>query len=81
MDTAADRTPVDVDGLPPMGLAFPGPVRDALVAAVLSGAKTSTTGLLVEYEKEGEPLPRLGDRYALIDSGDRPVAVVETLNP
>lgn len=64
--------------LPPMELAFPGPLRDALVAAVLAGSKTTTTGLLMEYEKEGEPLPRSGDRHALIDSAGRPVAVVET---
>ncbi|MDQ8703029.1 ASCH domain-containing protein [Streptomyces sp. LHD-70] len=68
----------DVQDLPPLGLAFPGPLRDTLVAAVLAGEKTSTTGLLVEYELEGEPLPRPGNRYALIDSDDRPVAVVET---
>ncbi|MFM9367875.1 ASCH domain-containing protein [Streptomyces sp. Da 82-17] len=61
-----------------MELAFPGPLRDALVAAVLAGSKTTTTGLLMEYEKEGEPLPRSGDRHALIDSAGRPVAVVET---
>ncbi|MDG4860108.1 ASCH domain-containing protein [Streptomyces sp. T-3] len=64
--------------LPPFELAFPGPLRDRLVAAVLSGAKTSTTGLLAEYEAEREPLPRVGERFALIDSGGRPVAVVET---
>ncbi|MDI3408611.1 ASCH domain-containing protein [Streptomyces cavernicola] len=66
--------PVAADGLPPLEFAFPGPLRDALVAAVLSGAKTSTTGLFLE----GEELPRPGDRQALIDSAGRPVAVVET---
>ncbi|WP_327357273.1 ASCH domain-containing protein [Streptomyces sp. NBC_01304] len=64
--------------LPPFELAFPGPLRDRLVAAVLSGAKTSTTGLLAAYEAEKEPLPRAGERFALIDSAGRPVAVVET---
>ncbi|GAA0456139.1 ASCH domain-containing protein [Streptomyces sp. NPDC046215] len=65
------------DGLPVFELAFPGPLRDQLVAAVLSGAKTSTTGLLCEYEAAGEPLPAPGDRYALVDSAARPVAVIE----
>ncbi|MFD3832513.1 ASCH domain-containing protein [Streptomyces sp. NPDC058611] len=65
------------DDLPPYLLGFPGPLRDQLVAAVLSGAKTSTTGLLPEYEAEGEPLPEAGQRAVLVDSGERPVAVVE----
>jgi uncharacterized protein YhfF/isopentenyldiphosphate isomerase len=62
------------DDLPRFELAFPGPLRDRLVAAVLSGAKTATTGLREEYER----LPVAGDRSVLIDSGGRPVAVVET---
>ncbi|CAL9284989.1 hypothetical protein SUDANB25_00982 [Streptomyces sp. SudanB25_2051] len=63
--------------LPPYELGFPGPLRDRLVAAVLTGAKTATTGLLAEYEREGEPLPAAGTRSALLDSAGRPVAVVE----
>ncbi|MEV4616543.1 ASCH domain-containing protein [Kitasatospora sp. NPDC049258] len=64
-------------GLPKAEFAFPGPLRDELVAAVLSGAKTSTTGLLAEYRKLGEALPVPGDRQAVVDSGDLPVAVIE----
>jgi uncharacterized protein YhfF len=63
--------------LPLFELAFPGPLRDRLVAAVLDGSKTSTTGLVVDFEHEGEALPEIGDRSALIDSDGRPVAVVE----
>ncbi|MEV3993291.1 ASCH domain-containing protein [Streptomyces sp. NPDC049837] len=63
--------------LKPYLLAFPGPLRDQLVAAVLSGEKTSTTGLLVEYEAEDEELPPVGERSALIDSDGREVAVLE----
>lgn len=63
--------------LKPCLLAFPGPLRDRLVAAVLSGEKVSTTGLLVEYEVEREELPPVGERSALIDSDGREVAVLE----
>ncbi|MCG6493025.1 ASCH domain-containing protein [Kitasatospora sp. A2-31] len=58
--------------------AFPGPLRDQLVAAVLSGAKTSTTGLVADYEHENEPLPQAGVRSAVIDSAGTVVAVTET---
>ncbi|MGB2571148.1 ASCH domain-containing protein [Micromonospora citrea] len=63
--------------LPRFEFAFPGPLRDQLVAAVLSGAKTSTTGLLQDYERDGEPLEVVGARAVVVDSADRPVAVIE----
>ena len=65
------------DDLPRLELAFPGPLRDRLVAAVLSGAKTTTSGLREEYDRLGEPLPAVGDGFVLVDSEGRPVAVVE----
>jgi uncharacterized protein YhfF len=69
---------VNVDALPVMEFAFPGPLRDQLVAAVLDGTKTTTSGLVADYEHEGSPLPGPGLRQAVIDSrGDR-VAVIET---
>ncbi|SED65509.1 Uncharacterized protein YhfF [Amycolatopsis tolypomycina] len=58
--------------------AFPGPLRDKLVAAVLRGEKTSTTGLVAEYEKYGEELPVVGERELMIDSAGEGVAVLET---
>lgn len=63
--------------LPTFEFAFPGPLRDRLVAAVLAGAKTTTTGLLQDYEIEREPLPVVGTRAAVVDSAGRPVAVIE----
>jgi uncharacterized protein YhfF len=57
---------------------FPGPQRDRLVAAILSGEKTATAGLHEEHRRHGEPLPRVGDRFEVVDSSDRAVAVIET---
>jgi uncharacterized protein YhfF len=56
---------------------FPGRLRDHLVAAILDGSKTSTTGLVVDYEHDGDPLPQVGDRLAVPDSDDQLVAVIE----
>lgn len=64
---------------PKAEFAFPGPLRDLLVAAVLDGSKTSTTGLVVDYEHEGEPLPEVGRREVVVDSDDRPVGVIEVI--
>ncbi len=63
--------------LPIFEFSFPGPLRDQLVAAVLDGSKTSTTGLLAGYEVEDLPLPKVGSRSVVIDSEGRPVAVIE----
>ncbi|WP_342022439.1 ASCH domain-containing protein [Arthrobacter citreus] len=67
-----------MESLPNAEFAFPGPLRDALVAAILAGSKTSTTSLALQYDDDGgEPLPRPGDRSILVDSGERPLAVLE----
>ena len=65
------------DDLPVVGFAFPGPLRDRLVAAILAGEKT-TTGLVAEFEHANDPLPVPGLREVVVDSGGRPVAVIET---
>ncbi|MCJ0870373.1 ASCH domain-containing protein [Streptomyces sp. AP-93] len=65
------------EDLPPIEFAFPGPLRDLLVAAVLSGAKTTTTGVLADYEAAGDPLPVAGEMMVIVDSAERPVGVLE----
>ncbi|WP_255954572.1 ASCH domain-containing protein [Streptomyces odontomachi] len=67
----------ELAALPKGEFGFPGPLRDRLVAAILDGSKTSTTGLVVDYEHEREPLPKAGEREVVVDSDDRPVAVIE----
>ena len=63
--------------LPICEFAFPGPLRDRLVAAVLDGSKTSTTATLIEYEIEQEVLPVAGLQEVVVDSAGYPVAVIE----
>ena len=55
------------DDLPLSEYAFPGPLRDLLVGAILAGEKTTTTFLLRELEIDDESMPAVGDR-AVIDS-------------
>jgi uncharacterized protein YhfF len=63
---------VNLDDLPRLEFADPGPVRDLVVAAILAGTKTTTTGLALEYEREGKPYPEAGQRFAVADSASRP---------
>ncbi|WP_128379134.1 ASCH domain-containing protein [Streptomyces cavernae] len=67
----------ELAALPRSEFAFPGRLRDRLVAAILDGSKTTTTGLLVDFEHEGEALPEAGLRYTVPDSEERLVAVME----
>jgi len=64
--------------LPTVEFAFPGPLRDQLVAAIVAGEKTSTSSLLIQYAVDGEELPVVGSRGTVIDSAGRPVLVIET---
>jgi uncharacterized protein YhfF len=66
------------DQLPIVEFAFPGPLRDRLVEAIRSGAKTATSSLLREYEVGEEALPLVGDVGAVVDSSGERVAVIET---
>jgi len=69
----------DLASLHRWGFGDPGPLRDELTAAALSGAKTTTASLLADFEIEDEELPEVGQRDILIDSAGQPVAVVETI--
>ena len=57
--------------------AFPGELRDQLVAAILRGEKTSTSGLYAEYLEEDESPGEPGERRLVVDSDGRGVAVIE----
>jgi uncharacterized protein YhfF len=49
-----------------------------LVEAILRGEKTSTSALLSDYERDEDPFPAVGERFLLIDEGDREVGIIET---
>ncbi len=53
------------------------PLREKLVAAILRGEKTATAGLVVDYERDGDPIPQPGERYLVVDNDDVGVAVIE----
>jgi len=67
-----------VTELPPFELGYPQTeLRRQLVAAVLAGEKTATSGLWSEFMADGDDVPAAGDRFVLHDFDDRPSAIVE----
>jgi uncharacterized protein YhfF len=64
--------------LSPFQLGYPRTeLRRQLVAAVLAGEKTATSGLWSDYVAEGDDVPAAGDRFVLHDFDDEPAAIVE----
>jgi uncharacterized protein YhfF len=69
----------DIATLPPLVFGEPGEFRELMVALVLNGDKTGSSNLRVAYELSGDPVPVVGTEYALVDSANTRVAVVEVL--
>ncbi len=66
------------DELRPAEFGFPRTtLRRDLVAAILRGKKTSTSSLLSDYGLDDEELPRVGERFVLIDENDANVGIIE----
>ncbi len=59
------------------GFGTPGPLRDKLTSLAFGGGKVVTSDLLANYEIEGEPVEQPGDISILLDSDERPVAMIE----
>jgi uncharacterized protein YhfF len=74
---AAALTPEDIAQLPKDEFAFPGPIRDALIAAIFAGAKTSTASLYRDFAISDETLPKAGDLSVVIDSDGNDVAILQ----
>jgi uncharacterized protein YhfF len=52
-------------------------LTDELVRLVVAGKKTATCALLLEYTKEGSPLPKVGEQKILLNSTQAPLCIVE----
>jgi len=71
--------PATFRGLQVSGFAHPGSdLRRRLVELVLSGRKTASAGLLVEYELDGDQVPTPGLREVIIDADGNFVGETET---
>lgn len=76
-DADQHELPQEYALLPAGEFAFPGELRDRLVAAILAGTKTTASFLYLELETDGEGLPAVGRREVVVDSDSRPAAVIE----
>lgn len=70
--------PTPLDTLRPPDWSFGGTPEqaDALLALVLDGTKTATSGALWDYEAEDEEIPQAGDLAILTDGAGHPRALI-----
>lgn len=54
-------------------------MADELLALVLAGTKRATAGTVRDFEREGQPLPRIGGYWIACDGRGRPGAVLQTV--
>ena len=52
-------------------------LADELVGLVLEGKKTATCGLVIEYEHDDYPIPKVGDQSIFLNGSREPVCVAE----
>ena len=70
---------LDLGALPIGEYAFPGPLRDRIVAAILDGDKTSTSSLAEEWRRDGAEFPRVGGLEVVIDSAGEAVCITRNI--
>ncbi len=54
-------------------------IADELLNLYLSGKKTAGSGLLKDYELAGDPLPKVGNFWIILDSSKKPRCIVKTV--
>lgn len=54
-------------------------IEDALAALVVEGKKTATCSWFEAHTAMDEPIPKVGEQSYVMDSRDRPVCVIESV--
>lgn len=52
-------------------------MADDLVNYVLSGEKTTTSGMLLDFEHDEDPIPKEGDKAIILNGAKKPVCIIE----
>lgn len=53
-------------------------LMNELAQLVLEGKKTATASAIWEYERDGEPLPQVGDLSVILSGDEQPLCIIET---
>lgn len=54
-------------------------ITDKLIALYLSGKKSAGSGLVEDFEVTGDPLPKIGNYWIVLDSKSEPKLILKTV--
>lgn len=78
LDTLPDDSPVRSEEYEAGGFGDSPEMASDLGTLIADGTKTATCSALWEYETEGEPLPRVGEKFIVLDGRGEPLCIIET---
>jgi uncharacterized protein YhfF len=55
-------------------------MADDLLLYVLSGEKTATSGMVLDYENDNEPIPKVGDKSIILNGNNEPKCIIEVVS-
>ncbi|GAD89904.1 hypothetical protein VHA01S_029_00370 [Vibrio halioticoli NBRC 102217] len=55
-------------------------ITDALISLYLSGKKTAGSSLVEDFEITGDPLPKVGNYWIVLDGKNKPKLILKTVN-
>lgn len=79
LDTLPDNSPIRKEKYETERFGDSSRLADELGALVANETKTATCSALWEYEAEGSPLPRAGEKLIVLDGKDEPLCIIETI--
>lgn len=54
-------------------------ITDSLISLYKEGKKTAGSGLVEDYESAGDPLPKVGDYWIVLNSSKEPTLILKTI--
>ena len=52
-------------------------MADDLLSYVLTGEKTATSGMVLDYEYDNDPIPKVGDKAIILNGTNEPTCIIE----
>ena len=71
------NTNIDINSLVVYDFGDSPELSEELIGLILSGKKTATCATVLEYEKEDEPIPKVGEYKLVVDYQRNPVCLIE----
>ncbi len=55
-------------------------MADNLLGYVLTGEKTATSGMVLDFEYDNDPIPKIGDKAIILNGSNEPACIIEYID-